>query len=212
MDHKEFQKLAVRTESLVDKAVLSDNDFYILQNTLYSLHNVCEVLDCYKKHIFYKKPLDKEKINVNLNSNVMNSSESLAELFKTLREDFDAPIHSLDVNVRVFHALLGTVTEHGELAVPLANYIQDGSIDLVNIVEEIGDSDWYKALFFESTGISWDDVQQMIIKKLEVRYADKIFSEEEANGRDLESERQLLVDSIGDQVQDYLDRQMKLDL
>lgn len=212
MDHKEFQKLAVRTESLVDEAVLSDNDFNILQNSLYSLYNICEVLDCYKKHIFYKKPLDRQKISVNLNSNIMNSSDSLTELFATLSEDWDSPINELPVDVRVFHALLGTVTEHGELAVPLANYIEDGYIDLVNVVEELGDSDWYKALFFEATGISWDDVQQMIIKKLEVRYADKIFSEEEANGRDLESERQLLVDSIGDQVEDYLDRQMKLDL
>jgi hypothetical protein len=43
----------------------------------------------------------------------------------------------------------------------------------------------------------------MIIKKLEIRFAGNIFTEEEAKERDLEAERKILVDAIIESVNEY---------
>ena len=201
MDHKEFQKLAVRTESIVDVMEITPENMDVLQNTVEAYIALSDVLDVYKKHIFYGREIDSLTVYSKLGAALLairNTTDSVNKLSNSSQ-----PPVVIDFNPRIFHALLGTITEHGELAIALSDILNSKEVDLVNVCEELGDSDWYKALFYEATGVSWDDVQSMIIKKLEVRYADNIFTDNEANERDLEAERKLLDQSIIDSVNEY---------
>lgn len=216
MDRKEFQKLAVRTESIVEDPKLTSEDYDIFISALKAFNDVTEILDAYKKHIFYRdssgnrKELDYNKIR----ANAANAREFLYDvnLFiaeSNLAKSTAPPVADVPLldDARVLHALLGTITEHGEIADALLTAFSSGELDVVNVCEELGDSDWYKALFYEATDIDWETVQKMIIKKLEIRYADKIFSVEEAKNRDLEKERDLLEAALIGYVEKYVERQ-----
>lgn len=209
MDRKEFQKLAVRTESLVPEAKTTERDFEYFTNALSIYEAATNVLDAYKKHFFYKekdgspKRIDHDYVmNQFKEIDCLLDSVACAENDETTNRGFIVPL-----DVRIFHALLGTITEHGEIASALLKGFSSGELDIVNVCEELGDSDWYKALFYEATGIEWVNVQSMIIKKLEIRYADKIFTEAEASQRDLQAERKVLEDSIKEAVDEYKNRE-----
>lgn len=207
MDRKEFQKLAVRTNSKIDKIELTQRNKTILENTLQSLITITEILDIFKKHIFYGKDINHVALGEHLNASIVYNYEALFlnqdELHSPDRLNTNIDLDTIDLDTNIFHALLGTITEHGELAIALSKGINNGDIDLINVCEELGDSDWYKALFYETTGIEWEKVQSMIINKLEIRYKDKIFSEEEAFERDLDTERALLEESMLEAVEKF---------
>jgi NTP pyrophosphatase (non-canonical NTP hydrolase) len=103
-----------------------------------------------------------------------------------------------DVRVaRLLHAILGFVTETGELADVLKKHLIYGKpIDWTNVVEELGDHQWYTALASDVCGevvpgATWDGILVMNIQKLKHRYGEK-FTTEKALNRDLEGERQVL--------------------
>lgn len=210
MNRKEFQKLAVRTESIVENPKLTASDYHIFKETLNAYNNIVEVLDIYKKHIFYGRDVDPIDVCV-FSQNAKDSlfKVHLAGLEKyemsTLKSDepLDIQTESLSVDSRVFHAILGTITEHGELGIAMKKALDTGEFDLVNVCEELGDSDWYKALFYEATDISWENVQEMIIKKLEIRFPEKVFDGASANERDLIAERTSLEESIQGAIKEY---------
>jgi len=218
MDRKKFQTLAVRTESIVQDPTLTREDFDIFQQSFSAFINVTNILDLYKKHIFYVKVLDDnttERYTLDRNrikkyvaearNNLFELNLALAEL--ELKINKELPVESFPIpteDARIFHALLGSITEHGEIAEAIkASFDRNGQYDLINVCEELGDSDWYKGLFYEATGVNWETVQRMIIKKLEVRYRDKIFKGENAVERDLEAERQLLTSMISEAIEEY---------
>ena len=205
MEKKEFQRLAVRTESIVDKIDVTVGDGTAFLAILRSFNAAGELLDMYKKHIFYGRPLNVELMKTEI-ATVTAYGEHARDCFVGAANPID-PLSrpgTLDMDPRIFHALLGTITEHAEIGQAMEKALMGREeLDLVNVCEELGDSDWYKALFFEATGISWDDVQEMIIKKLEIRYGDKIFTDGEANKRDLEAERELLEASVKEAVEAY---------
>lgn len=98
--------------------------------------------------------------------------------------------------IQLFHCIIGKVTEVGELADALKKYVIYGkSIDWVNVVEELGDDQWYSALGALVTkrvlGVGFTDIQKLNVAKLKDRYGDK-FTEEKALKRNLQRERQTL--------------------
>ena len=205
MSRREFQEKAIRTESIVDKIEVEEYAMDAFIDALRAYEQAGEILDKFKKHIFYKDDLDIlsivehatefDDLGINIRTSIHNLVAN--------REKNKSKTVVLDEDPRVFHALLGTITEHGEIATALLYGIGTGELDLVNVCEELADSDWYKALFYEATGIEWVNVQAMIIKKLEIRYSDVIFTEEEAKERDLEAERKVLTDAIQEAVNEY---------
>lgn len=211
MNRKEFQKLAVRTESIVENPKLTVRDYHIFKEALNAYNNIVEILDIYKKHIFYGREVG--LIDVCEFSRIAKDSLYMVHLasleqqraIETLKlgESLDIQTESLPADSRVLHAILGTITEHGELGIAMQKALDTGEFDLVNVCEELGDSDWYKALFYEATGISWENVQSMIIKKLEIRYPKKVFDGASANERDLIAERTFLEESIQEAIKEY---------
>lgn len=95
--------------------------------------------------------------------------------------------------VRELHAILGLMTELGELADPLKRHIFYGATAPLrtNVKEELGDLLWYIAVMCDVHGLSIGDVMQANIQKLATRYPEK-FDGERAVNRDLAAERTVL--------------------
>jgi hypothetical protein len=64
-------------------------------------------------------------------------------------------------------------------------------MDMTNIIEELGDMDWFRAILYDVLGVTEQQVWTKNINKLYARYPEK-FSQECANNRDLENERRVL--------------------
>lgn len=129
------------------------------------------------------------------------SLSSLIELAKQSRPpsdcldvDFEKLMPTLprEDAIRIFHGIIGIITEAGEMALALSEALFQGKpLDLTNIQEEIGDNQWYVAAMLRAMGRTFDDVHRQNIAKLRLRYPDK-FTEHDANNRDLGAERKLL--------------------
>lgn len=92
------------------------------------------------------------------------------------------------------HMLFGMMTELGELVDTYKKHYAYGKeLDLVNVMEEMGDIMWYWAGMCTITGINTRNTLEVNINKLIARYPDK-FEKELALIRDLEKERQILDD------------------
>jgi|SRR6185295_247598 len=126
-------------------------------------------------------------------------SKSISDMFikeaiKTESSNFPAIYERITDEriIRLLHASMGLVTEAAELMDALKKYIFYGKeLDLVNIKEEIGDSQWYTAIALDELGNSYEEIWAAVIKKLQARYKGK-FNEEGAINRDLVNERSIL--------------------
>ena len=164
------------TEWYGEKAILSH-----LRADLFGFFEFSENLDKTKKAIFYGRG-EREYAD----------SASCKNL----------PDH---INPVLFHALLGVLTEAGEIAMALLKalpknyYIASGEpIDAVNIQEELGDTNWYRVLALHHLGQSDAENRAQNDAKLEKRFGpvtdenQYVFTEIAANNRDLETERATL--------------------
>jgi len=173
-----YQQLAARTMS--DQfhggplAVVSILTF--LEDTA----RTCAHLDILKKAMFYGKSL----------SPTYNASG-----YET---DLDAILHRLHpdrkVAIDILHCVIGVATEAGELIDAVTRAMRDqtnNGVDRVNLLEELGDVQWYVANLCSAAGANLHDVQQTNIAKLAKRYPDK-FDSQQAIQRDLLAERTVL--------------------
>jgi hypothetical protein len=121
--------------------------------------------------------------------------------------DYDAAQTEEDTwnieNNKVLHGILGMATEDVELVeVALAVYGKESKeLDVVNLLEEIGDSEFYKAVLIEALCATDLDIKlkriwATVLLKLNLRYEGK-FSQRKAINRDLTSERALLEKQAG---------------
>lgn len=92
------------------------------------------------------------------------------------------------------HMLFGMMTELGELVDTYKKHYAYGKeLDMVNVMEELGDIMWYWAGMCSITGINPSGTLLTNIEKLVARYPDN-FEKELALIRDLEKEREILED------------------
>lgn len=180
----EFQPLALRTESHIPAV---KTNLRLLTALLVANVAITEILDGVKKQVFYG----------NSKKLFEGTAEQIATLDKVLeiiKEDLapDSLEQVVDINPRVFHGLLGIITEAGELSDALLNGITGGGVDAVNIQEEAtGDIGWYQAILNDELGLDQYQGLTNVINKLKVRYPDK-FSNELAANRNLDAERKEL--------------------
>jgi len=124
----------------------------------------------------------------------MNPSEYVKLAIKTESTNFEAMNERLNDNglKRLLHAGIGLSTESGEFLDALKKHIFYGKeLDKVNLAEEMGDLFWYLAIVSDELGVKMEDVMDRNIQKLKARYGEK-FSEDKAENRDLNTERQIL--------------------
>ena len=185
----EFQPLALRTEAKIDSVKTSKR---LLIALLVANVATAEILDAIKKQVFYKN--DKKLLE-----KTAEHTQQLADMAQLIKDEFvegelgpDSFNDEIEVNSRVFHALLGIITEAGELSDALLNAVTGGGIDAVNLQEEAtGDMGWYRAILNDELGL--DEYQGLtnVINKLCTRYPAK-FTNELAANRNLEAERKHL--------------------
>lgn len=96
------------------------------------------------------------------------------------------------VSPELLHGAIGLATEAGELLDSLKRALfYGGELDRTNLIEELGDLEWYMAVIRDAIGVAQEDVQRVNIEKLQARYPER-FSSENAFNRDLPREREIL--------------------
>lgn len=97
-----------------------------------------------------------------------------------------------DNKIRLLHAAMGLATESGELLDAFKKHIFYGSeLDVVNVKEELGDMLWYIAIACKAMDVQLEELMDMTIRKLKVRYPEK-FCPKKAAKRNLKKERKVL--------------------
>lgn len=110
-----------------------------------------------------------------------------------LENQFDTEV------IEALHAMMGLVTEAGELCDIFKRFIFYGKqVDKNHVAEEAGDIDWYRNklqdyLMKYDNGTTRQQVLTKNIKKLMARYPEK-FDEDKAINRDLEAETNIIND------------------
>jgi NTP pyrophosphatase (non-canonical NTP hydrolase) len=95
-------------------------------------------------------------------------------------------------NIRLLHGALGCATEAGEIVDLIKrhcyydiNFIED------NLIEELGDLLWYIAIMADELDISFEELMEMNIKKLQTRYS-KRFDKKACENRNYEKEMEAM--------------------
>jgi len=185
----DYVKGAVGTESTIDSIKLNEKFLtHILKMHIASGN----ILDQIKKHAFYNRSYDDQTIDDNLVA-IYRAIKSLAEF-----DDEEITRETvLQIDPRIFHAILGTATESVELLEALE--YTGGEMDLVNIGEEFGDLNWYQAIFCDASNTEWETILSTNAEKLykanNARYKDG-FADDAANKRNLDDEREILSDNL----------------
>lgn len=103
------------------------------------------------------------------------------------------------------HMLFGMMTELGELVDSYKKHYAYGKeLDMINVIEEMGDIMWYWAGMCTITGINSSYTLESNINKLLVRYPEK-FEKELALVRDISEELKVIIK--GREEPDYGDKQ-----
>lgn len=189
MDLYEFQKLALRTEGLIDNVTVNKNE---LLNITKAYALLGDLLDAYKKKIFYKKAKKYDET-------FRYVLHEAIELLNETAENHELGLENeeiLDVDTRVFHGMFGILTESGELAEIAHKYVDTGVLDTVHLFEELADgaggtNSWYSAILCDALNVDPYLPMEKVIAKLRARYPEK-YDDELADNRDLVAERKAL--------------------
>jgi hypothetical protein len=183
MNLQEYQKAAIRTESIKDNIQINKN-FISLLFKLFVLN--ADILDAIKKEVYYGKSMKADGTIIPNLAKMENIIREAKYAFndKNVKADSGLP-------PRIFHGILGMATEAGELMQILVKAIEGTPIDNVNLQEEMNDSNWYQAILHDDTGLVWEEGLALNIAKLKARFPEK-FTEENAEIRDLDKERKIL--------------------
>jgi len=95
--------------------------------------------------------------------------------------------------IQMLHAAIGITTEAGELLETIFFSMFGGiPLDVPNLIEELGDGEWYASVMRDQLGISQEDVQRGNIAKLRSRYPERKWEETAAIHRDTNAEIQAM--------------------
>lgn len=133
-------------------------------------------LDKIKKALFYGREFE----HPNVDGESVEQVQLFAALGGTKEQDID-----------VVHAIFGKATEAGELLEALKLGMDGQALDRTNLMEELGDGQWYDAILANALNFTFEEVQKINIDKLRARFPDK-FTAFDANNRDLAVERAIL--------------------
>lgn len=192
MQLNEFQGLALRTESQVSGLKLDKHNIVVILKAVVA---ITEILDAVKKAAFYNKTTKVESQLVDRINEIYNLIHLLDnELVGKSPKDVivDEQETLAEVDPRVFHGIIGIITEAGELAEALRKVLEgETKLDAVNVQEEMSDIAWYKAILHDALNLDWGQGLRNVINKLRIRYPEK-YSDQAAAERNLDAERAAL--------------------
>jgi hypothetical protein len=152
----------------------------LLINTLKTFVCLGNILDQIKKNAMYGKPYNIE----NFRTDFTNSFSYMNELSSVALNDTEV----LDINIRLYHSIIGISCQSVELAKALVDNILYVEYDYDKICDNLRNIRWYLSFGYDEMGIQWDASFGAVIEKLRIRYPDK-FSSQHAITRDLDAER-----------------------
>jgi len=167
-------------ETLSLKFNISEEKERVLKSTIDDLLKIGNNLDKLKKSIFYGTNVD------------------FSEFPKIEKSTFKVE-NSQDE--QLLHFIIGHVTESIELLEIIDKvYFKNEKLDEANLQEELGDSMWYTAGMIRNKNYNLYDILKKNIKKLndkqQGRYKNGSFSQNEAENRNLNSERNILEEGL----------------
>jgi NTP pyrophosphatase (non-canonical NTP hydrolase) len=140
----------------------------------------------FSEHFEDVEPLTHEEIDVLCEH--LNIADDTEVRYQDLAGRTEAPITRetrarIEKNARLIHGAFGLVTEAGELIGAIKKHVFYGtSLDVANIKEELGDSQWYAAQVANALNFDLGEIQRENIEKLKRRYPEK-FTEKAAIDR-----------------------------
>jgi hypothetical protein len=191
MNLKEYIVGAIETESRISAVTV---DVIQLKHILSSVIAAGNLLDVIKKDTFYGLPQDAAKLEARElrledNSLILRRAATAAAA-KNKATDVQT---LLKLDPRVVHAIIGLATESVELLEALYTAIDTGEpIDGINILEELGDLNWYHAIAVDALNGDWEQIQYANLAKLAKRNKGKKFDAAATINRDVVAERTLL--------------------
>jgi len=183
LDDKQFVEDCLRTESQIEKVKA---DPQLLGGAGFAFISIGAILDQIKKNAFYGKPYSQVELAAEFAA-IVEALDMLKEGIQNI-EDESRKVE-LEVNPRMFHAIVGIATESTELVEALD--MEGGKMDYTNISEEIGDLGWYQAIALDEMNTSLENSYGAVVAKLKKRYGEK-FTSEAAINRDTDAERVVL--------------------
>jgi NTP pyrophosphatase (non-canonical NTP hydrolase) len=184
MDLKQYIQDATRTESKIDAARV---DPLTIIQVMSALVAAGRMLDQLKKNIYYTKPI---KVDV-----WDDDIATIKHMANTLGSGVYLPLIQpipLAIDPRVLHGVVGIATESTELIEAVLKSLTAGMpVDRVNLLEELGDIDWYHAILVDALDADWDKILNTNIEKLRARYPEK-FTVAAAIDRNTDVERTIL--------------------
>lgn len=187
-DLEKYTKGAVSTESVKDE--ISVNKKFLKH--VIAMHIASgNLLDHIKKHAFYGREYDHRAMD----THIMKISDTMKQLQDMTFDELDDDEEVLNVNTRIFHSMIGVATEAVEIVEAIN--VDEPALDLINIGEEFGDMFWYAAIFSDASNIPLDTMYNVNAEKLFKANAARYkggFTDDAANERDLDAEREVLND------------------
>lgn len=166
MNYNEFVPAAIRTESQVDTVNVDKKSF---NGLIASSLRIADNLDLIKKNVFYGKDIDMDRYYANIDK----ALDEIKNAIPTVK--LKSTAEPVKINPRVFHGVLGVVTEALELA-ELLDLDQDYP-ERVKIADELGDLNWYSAILCDEMDLDMEEeVLAGVIAKLRERFPDKFES------------------------------------
>ena len=212
MNTKDYIQNATRTEAVITEIKFDAMTLHALLHT----HTILSrVLDMAKKNIFYGKPIDTDALDGALELTVSGCNfiaglvskraaaeagdDEAAKLLIGCEKIFceNLPRAKLaNIDTRLLHATIGFATESSEMLEAILNQFSGEELDRVNMAEEIGDLEWYKAIALDALGADEAVIRERNIAKLKARFPGK-FSADRAINRDVAAERVILEGEAG---------------
>lgn len=178
MDLKQYVQDAIRTESRIETVKV---DPTLLTSILQIMIAAGNMLDQVKKNAFYDRAFDNDKLTQEF-AEIIGALDGLKYVLVNGQERVE-----VGYDPRMFHSIVGIATESVELLEALAK----PEIDMVNVLEEFGDLNWYQAIGIDAASGDFGKILETNIEKLRARYPEK-FTSENAINRDLATEREIL--------------------
>ncbi len=188
MDFKEYQRLAKRTSSKIDPHNGEEFNYHymLLHAAIGLVTESAELLDAYKKHMFYGSKLD-----------MVNVKEEIGDCFWYVAlacETLDRDIKEYELDSLISDDYLARV-----LAVEAGDFLRDVDTfqESVLLLRRLKRIVAMLVSFCMVLRIDYHDVLAANINKLMVRYPSK-FTQEAAENRRLDVERKVLENTTGD--------------
>lgn len=120
---------------------------------------------------------------MNLSTAMINAEHG--KLVKDLAKPGEQILKEMDArDAHLLHMALGVGGEAGELQDAIKKkVIYRRAIDLANVIEELGDMEFYMEGVRQALNISREETLEANLKKLRVRYAENKYSDHQANSR-----------------------------